>query len=140
MSVLYVPCSLDLGVPESPRRKAGKGAGVGGEGCGVEARVGPEGGRAPARDTREHLHRFLGLLPGRHGQNVALTVLHVPGSLESGLSLSGWAHQFEFLNHQRAKQEKAREWAVKDEGLRLAWDRREAEHLHVRRGNTFTGF
>ena len=38
------------------------------------------------------------------------------------------------------KQERAREWAAKDAGLRLAWDRREAEHLHVRRGNTFTGF
>ena len=49
-----------------------------------------------------------------------MSVIHVPCSLDLGVP-----------DPQRAKQERAREWAAKDAGLRLAWDRREAEHLHV---------
>ena len=36
------------------------------------------------RAKREHLERFHGLSPERHGQNLALTALYVPYSLDSG--------------------------------------------------------
>ena len=35
--------------------------------------------------TAEHLERFQGLLPDSQGQDLALTILHVPHSLASGL-------------------------------------------------------
>ena len=38
------------------------------------------------REKREQLEGFQGLLPGRQVQNLTLTVLHVPCSLDSSLT------------------------------------------------------
>ena len=42
------------------------------------------GQRDRSRARREQLKRFLGLLPESQGQNLAVTVLYVPHSLDSG--------------------------------------------------------
>jgi len=48
-----------------------------------------ENGRVRFRAKSEQLQRFKGLLPEGHGQNLALTVLYVPYSLESGRKEDG---------------------------------------------------
>ena len=56
------------------------------------------------RAKREHLERFCGLLPGSHGQNLALTFLYVPCSLDRGLCDTT-------LNYNAAERERVRERA-----------------------------
>ena len=51
-----------------------------GEGCWIPFR---------SRANREHLERCEGLLPGAHGQNLALTVLYLPCLLESSVVVGG---------------------------------------------------
>jgi len=51
-----------------------------GEGCWIPFR---------SRANREHLERCEGLLPGAHGQNLALTVLYLPCVLESSVVVGG---------------------------------------------------
>ena len=47
--------------------------------------VGVQGASARARAKREQLERFSGLLSESQGQNLALNVLYVPDSLDSGV-------------------------------------------------------
>ena len=46
------------------------------------------------RARRKKVERVEGLLPGGQGQNLALTVLYVPYSLDTGLLVSGRGQKF----------------------------------------------
>ena len=56
------------------------------------ARARAQAGRFRAK--REQLAKFYGLSPENHGQDLAVTVLHVPDSLDRGLELYQSVHFF----------------------------------------------
>ena len=50
--------------------------------------------RSTHRAEKQHLETFQAMLPGIQGHNLAMTVLHVPHSLDSGPEIEWYSSQF----------------------------------------------